>query len=115
MGANYGDNTENRNTSPSWVNLATEMNEKDTYGFLNQNAPGMIYSSACIILKITIIHTNGCKSYKTKHLNLILSTHLQRLAIIRYFYCASESHVCTVNAANAVNINLFVGNIVFDI
>ena len=58
LGANYGDNTENRNTSPSWVNLATEMNEKDTYGFLNQNAPGMIYSSACIILKITIILTD---------------------------------------------------------
>ena len=55
LGANYGDNTENRNTSPSWVNLATEMNEKDTYGFLNQNVPGMIYSSACIILKITIL------------------------------------------------------------
>ena len=60
-------------------------------------------------------YTNGCKSYKTKHLNLILSTHLQRLAIIRYFYCTSESHVCTSNAANAVNINLFGDDFVYDV
>ena len=54
LSANYADGTENRNTSPSWVNLATEMNEKDTYGFLNKNVPGMMYIFTCIILKFTI-------------------------------------------------------------
>ena len=54
LGANFADGTENRNTSPSWVNLATEMNEKDTYGFLNKNVPGMIYIFTCVLLKITI-------------------------------------------------------------
>ena len=59
--------------------------------------------------------TNGCKTYKMKYLYLISSTHFQCLAIIRYFHCASESHVCTSNAANAVNINLFGDDFVYDI
>ena len=58
LSANYADGTENRNTSPSWVNLATEMNEKHTYGFLNQNVGGMIFFYACIILKIAILLTD---------------------------------------------------------
>ena len=58
MSANYPDGTENRNTSPSWVNLATEMNEKDIYGFFNKKVPGMIYIFTCIILKITILLTD---------------------------------------------------------
>ena len=116
LSANYAEGTENRNKSPSWVNLATEMNEKDTYGFLNQNVAGMIFIYACTILKITILfNTNGCKTYKIEYSYLILSTHFQCLAIIRYFHCASESYVCTGNAANAVNINLFGDNIVFHI
>ena len=55
LSANYADSAENRNTSPSWVNLATEMNEKDTYGVLNQNVAGMIFIYACIILKNFIL------------------------------------------------------------
>ena len=57
LSANYADGTENRNTSPSWVNLATEMNEKDIYGFFNKKVPGMIYIFTCIILKINLILT----------------------------------------------------------
>ena len=114
LSANYADGTENRNTSPSWVNLATEMNEKDTYGFLNKKVPGMIYIFTCIIAKITILfNTNGCKTYKIRYLYFISST-FQCMAIIRYFHCTSESHVCTSNAANAVNINLLGDSFVYD-
>ena len=58
LSANYAETEENRNTSPSWVNLATEMNEKDIYGFLNKKVPGMIYIFTCVILKITILLTD---------------------------------------------------------
>ena len=45
----------------------------------------------------------------------ILSTCLQRLAIIRYFHCAAKSDVWFGNATNAVNIHSFSNNVVYDI